>query len=60
MADAAKPRSAPVSWLLWLGKLALVAPVWCFRIFFPEKKPLSRAQEKQRRKAMVRELKNRK
>jgi hypothetical protein len=59
-AGAATARSAPLSWLFWLGNAVSVASRWCFRKVCPEKQTLSRAQEKQRRKALVRELQNRK
>ena len=49
-----RPRSLPVSWLVGLGTAMIAAAVWCFRKFAGEKKPLSRAQEKQRRKELVR------
>jgi len=59
-ADVAKPRSAPLSWLLWLGGVVLPACLWCFRKFVREKNPPSRSEEKQRRKALVREFRSRK
>jgi len=50
-----RPCSIPVSWLLGLGTAVAAAAVWCFRKLVPEKKPLSRSQEKQRRKELVRQ-----
>jgi hypothetical protein len=48
-------RPAPISWLFWVANAVAVAWSWCFRRGQVEKKTLSRAEEKQRRKALVRE-----
>lgn len=51
-----RPRSRPVSWLVGLGTAAIAAAISCFRKLAGEKKILSRSQEKQRRKALIRKL----
>jgi hypothetical protein len=63
-AGATKARSAPVSWLFWAANVLVVASLWCFHWVWKEKDPgtakkLSRAEEKQRRKALVREMQKR-
>jgi len=55
--DVSKLRSAPVTWIWWIGSTAAILTLWCFRKIIGEKKPLTRAQEKQRRKALVRQQK---
>ena len=53
--DTAKHRSLPAAWVFWLSGVIGVGALWCFRKVIARKRKLSRAEEKQRRKARVRE-----
>ncbi|HEY8751768.1 MAG TPA: hypothetical protein VIM11_27555 [Tepidisphaeraceae bacterium] len=50
-----KPRSAPIAWMIWAGSTAYLALNWVLRRGTAKNKVLTRAQEKQRRKELVRE-----
>jgi hypothetical protein len=53
-----KGQSVYLSWLFWLGNAVVIGSLWCLRWVWAEKekKSLTRAEEKQRRKALVRDL----
>ena len=63
-AGAANARSAPFSWLLKVGNAVMIAAFWCYHLVWTGNKPAaakkrSRSEEKQRRKALVREMQKR-
>lgn len=49
-----------MSWIVWAAGMTVVAFHWVFRHGRQPVKPLSRAEEKQRRKALAREHRRRK
>lgn len=40
--------------VLWAATLTAAAAIWAYRKFIPRPQPLTRAEEKQRRKALAR------
>ena len=57
MTSDRKARSALVSWVALVAGAVVAASVWIYRRFAGEPKVLTRAQEKQRRKALIRAAK---
>jgi len=56
-----KLRSPPLSWIVWAASMTVVAVTWVFKRGHRQpEKVLTRAEEKQRRKALVREHRRRK
>jgi len=55
----AKHRSRPVAWIIWAAGMTALAVGWIFRRGRQPEKALSRAEEKQRRKALVRKHRER-
>lgn len=57
MTSDRKGRSALASWVTLIGGAIAAASVWIYRRFTGEPKVLTRAQEKKRRKALIRAAK---
>lgn len=57
MASDRMARSALASWVAVIGGALVAASVWIYRRFAGKPKVLTRAQEKQRRKALIRAAK---